>query len=42
MTNTERWIEEPARLIDLEEGFGLDYAPRSTEPAPEVDPELAA
>lgn len=42
MTNTDGWVAEQARLIDLEEGFGPGYRPRSAEPAPEVDPELAA
>ena len=42
MNQNESWIAEQARLIDLEEGFGPDYAPRSNEPAPDVDPELAA
>ncbi|HEV8671029.1 MAG TPA: hypothetical protein VGS01_09885 [Candidatus Limnocylindria bacterium] len=42
MKTDESWVAEQARLIDLEEGFGPEYAPRSKEPAPEADPELAA
>jgi hypothetical protein len=42
MNPGESWIAEQSRLLDLEEGFGPDRAPRSEAPAPEAEPEQAA
>jgi hypothetical protein len=42
MNQNENWIAEQARLIDLEDGFGPEYAPaRSAGPA-DTDEEIAA
>lgn len=42
MNSTENWIEEQARLLDQEDGFGPKYVATALAPAPDADPEVPA